>query len=192
MSAARSETECEVGDALQLGEERDTQIGEAGGNGGLGRGVEGPDCCGPQGEPRTRQGKPDPAGRSNFVRGGARPSITEVSEFVAAHRHHGVVPICRVLSTEEHQIAPSSVRSALVRPTCARRLADDELKTTIAQIFTDNYEVCGARKIQVSLTPEHDVIVDRGRVTRLMSELEIRGAARSRSIRTTKPDKSAP
>jgi putative transposase len=111
---------------------------------------------------------------------------------VAAHRHHGVVPICRVLSTEEHQIAPSSVRSALARPTCARRLADDELKPKVAQIFADNYEVYGARKIKASLKREHDAIVDRARVTRLMSELEIRGAARSRSVRTTKPDKSSP
>jgi transposase InsO family protein len=74
---------------------------------------------------------------------------------VAVHSHHGVVPICRFLSTEEHQIAPSSVQSALGRPTCARR------------------------------------VVDRGPVTRLMSELEIGGATRSRSIRTTKPDKSS-
>ena len=48
---------------------------------------------------------------------------TEVSRFATAHRHHGVEPICRVLSTEEHSIVPSSVRSALARPTCARRLA---------------------------------------------------------------------
>jgi putative transposase len=115
-----------------------------------------------------------------------------VSRFVAAYRHHGVEPICRVLSTEKHPIAPSSVRSALRRPTCARRLEDDELKPTIAQIFADNYEVYGARKIKASLKREHGLIVDRARVTRLMSELEIRGAARSRTVRTTRPDKSSP
>ncbi len=70
---------------------------------------------------------------------------------MAAHRHHGVEPICRVLSTEEHQIAPSSVRSALARPRCARRLADDELKVLIAEVFVDNYEVYGARKIKAAL-----------------------------------------
>ena len=111
---------------------------------------------------------------------------------MTAHRHHGVEPICRVLSTEEHRIAPSSVRSALARPACARRGQDDELKVAIAVIFGDNYEVYGARKIKATLKREHDVVVDRARVTRLMSELEIRGAARSRSIRTTKPDKSSP
>ena len=30
---------------------------------------------------------------------------------MAAHRHHGVVPICRAL-----QVAPSAVRSAMARP----------------------------------------------------------------------------
>ena len=115
-----------------------------------------------------------------------------MSEFVAAHRHHGVEPICRVLSTEEHQIAPSSVRSALARPRCARRLADDELKVLIAEIFVDNYEVYGARKIKAALKRGHGLIVDRARVTRLMCELDIRGAARTRSVRTTRPDKSSP
>ena len=42
---------------------------------------------------------------------------------MAAHRHHGVVPICRVL-----QVAPSAVRSAMSRPVCARRQADDAIK----------------------------------------------------------------
>jgi hypothetical protein len=115
-----------------------------------------------------------------------------VSEFVRAFPHHGAEPICRVLSTEEHPIAPSSVRSSLRRPTCARRLEDDELKPVIAQVFVDNYEVYGARKIKATLKREHGLIVDRARVTRLMSELEIRGAARSRTMRTTRPDKSSP
>ena len=115
-----------------------------------------------------------------------------MSEFVAAHRHHGVEPICRVLSTGEHQIAPSSVRSSLARPRCARRLADDELKVLIAGIFVDNYEVYGARKIKAALKREHGIAVDRTRVTRLMCELDIRGAARTRSVRTTRPDKSSP
>ena len=111
---------------------------------------------------------------------------------MAAHRHHGVEPICRVLSTEDHQIAPSSVRYALARPSCARRLEDDELMVLIAQIFVDNYEVYGARKIKAALKREHRVVIDRARVTRLMSELDIRGAARTRTMRTTRPDKSSP
>jgi putative transposase len=87
--------------------------------------------------------------------------------------------ICRVLSTEQHRVAPSSVRSALARPTCARRLENNELKPTIVQIFVDNYEVYGVRKMKATNKREHDVVIDWARVTRLMCELEIRGAARS-------------
>ena len=62
----------------------------------------------------------------------------------------------------------------------------------IAGIFVDNYEVYGARKIKAALKREHGIAVDRTRVTRLMCELDIRGAARTRSVRTTRPDKSSP
>ena len=55
---------------------------------------------------------------------------------------------------------------------CARRLADDELKPKVAQIFADNYEVYGARKIKASLKREHDAIVDRARVTCLSWRFE--------------------
>ena len=59
--------------------------------------------------------------------GGARPP-KEVAAFVAAHRQHGVVPICRTL-----QVAPSAVRSAMSWPVCARRLADDAVKAEAAR-----------------------------------------------------------
>ena len=58
---------------------------------------------------------------------------------MAAHRHHGVVPTCRVLSTAEHQIAPSAVRSAMARPVCARRQADDAVKPLLLEVFNSNY-----------------------------------------------------
>ena len=63
---------------------------------------------------QVTQGERDLVGRRSFFRGGARPS-NEVAAFMAAHRHHGVMPICRVL-----QVAPSAVRSAMARPVCAR------------------------------------------------------------------------
>ncbi|MEP0395817.1 MAG: hypothetical protein ABJE05_11730, partial [Nitratireductor sp.] len=89
-----------------------------------------------------------------------------MSEFVRAFPHHGVEPICRVLSTEEHPIAPTSVRCALRRPTCGRRLEDDQLKPVIAAVFAGDYEVYGARKIKAVLAREHSLIIDRARVTR--------------------------
>ena len=68
-----------------------------------------------------------------LFRGGARPP-TEVAAFVAAHRDHGVVPICRVLHVD-----PSVVRSALARPACARRLTDEAIQPTLLELFDANY-----------------------------------------------------
>jgi putative transposase len=111
-----------------------------------------------------------------------------VTAFVAAHRdRYGVVPICRVL-----QVAPTAVRSALARPVTARQLADEALKPLIRQAFDANYQVYGRRKIVSELRREHGLIVDKDRTARLMRELGIRGARRSRSTVTTRPDTSSP
>ena len=106
---------------------------------------------------------------------------------MAAYRHHGVVPICRVL-----QVAPSAVRSALSRPPPARQLADEALKPLIAGLFEANYRVYGRRKIKAALRREHGLVVDHDRVSRLMGELGIRGATRSKTTITTRPDRSCP
>jgi putative transposase len=111
-----------------------------------------------------------------------------VTAFVAAHRDQfGVVPICRVL-----QVAPSAVRSALARPPGPRQLADEALKPLIAELHAANYGVYGARKIKAALAREHHLVVDRARVTRLMRELGLRGATRTPSTVTTRPDRTAP
>ena len=111
-----------------------------------------------------------------------------MTAFVAAHRDQfGVVPICRVL-----QVAPSAVRSALARPPGPRQLADEALKPLIAELHAANYGVYGARKIKAALAREHNVVVDRARVTRVMRELGLRGATRTRSTVTTRPDRTAP
>jgi putative transposase len=111
-----------------------------------------------------------------------------VTAFVAAHRDRfGVVPICRVL-----QVAPSAVRSAMSRPPGPRQLADAALKPLIAELHGANYDVYGARKIKAALAREHGEIVDRARVSRLMRELGLRGATRTRSTVTTRPDRSVP
>jgi putative transposase len=97
-----------------------------------------------------------------------------------------------VLSTEAHQVVPSSVRSCLARGDSARRVDDEALKPTIRDIFDANYGVYGARKIKAVLARDHDRVVDRARVTRLMAELGIRGATRTRSAITTRQDRSSP
>lgn len=106
---------------------------------------------------------------------------------MAAHRHYGVVPICRTL-----QVAPSAVRSAMSRPVCARRQTDDAIKPMLLEVFDANYRVYGRRKMKAALRREHDIVLDKDRIARLMRELGIRGATRTRSTITTHPDRSSP
>ena len=106
---------------------------------------------------------------------------------MAAHRHHGVVPICRTL-----QVAPSAVRSAMSRPVCARQLADDAIKPQLLEVFNANYRVYGRRKMKAALRREHGINLDKDRIARLMRELGIRGATRTRSTVTTRSDRSSP
>ena len=100
---------------------------------------------------------------------------------MAAHRHHGVVPICRVL-----QFAPSAVRSAMSRPVCSRRLTDDAVKPKLLEVFNANYQVYGRRKMKAALWREHALNLDKDRIARLMRELGIRGATRTKSTVTTR------
>ena len=108
--------------------------------------------------------------------------------FVVAHRDtFGLEPICRVL-----QVATSTVRSCLARPISAREIADEVLKPKIRRLFDDNYQVYGRRKIKAGLRREYGLIVDKDRVARIMAELGVRGASRTRSIVTTRSDTTSP
>lgn len=106
---------------------------------------------------------------------------------MATYPHHGVEPTCRVL-----HVAPSAVRSAIARGPSARQLADDALKPMILAVFEANYRVYGRRKIKAALVREHGIVVDKDRLSRLMGELGIRGAVRTKSTVTTRRDRSAP
>ena len=94
----------------------------------------------------------------------------------------GFEPICGVL-----EISPSTVRSAIARPTGARRLADEGLKVRIRTIWDENYQVYGIRKIRAMLNRDGQRVA-KNRVARLMRELGIRGAVRGRKVFTTRPD----
>ena len=96
----------------------------------------------------------------------------------------GFEPICKVL-----QISPATVRSAIARPTCDRKIADEVLKIRIKQIWDENYQVYGVRKIRAVLRREGTVVA-KNRVARLMRALNISGAVRGRKVFTTKPDLS--
>jgi putative transposase len=97
------------------------------------------------------------------------------------------VPVCRVL-----QVAPSAVRSAMSRPVCAGRVADEAVKPKLLAVFDANYRVYGRRKMKAALRREHGINLDKDRIARLMRELGIRGATRTRSTVTTRPDRSSP
>jgi putative transposase len=106
--------------------------------------------------------------------------------FVDEHRSSfGVEPICREL-----QVAPSSYYAAKSRPPSARAVSDAALKPKVLDAFHTNYEVYGARKLWKHLGREgHDV--GRDRVARLMRELGLAGAVRTKRRRTTFADPAA-
>ena len=79
---------------------------------------------------------------------------------MAAHRHHGVVPICRSLL-----VAPSAVRSAMSRPACTRPVTDETVKPKLLAVFEANYRVYGRRKMKSALRREHDINLDKGTLT---------------------------
>ncbi len=106
---------------------------------------------------------------------------------MTAYRHYGVVPICRVL-----QVAPSAVRSVIARPVCARRLTDEAVKPKLLELFNANYQVYGRRKMKAALRRQHNINLDKDRIARLMRELGIRGATRTKTTVTTRSDRSSP
>jgi putative transposase len=102
--------------------------------------------------------------------------------FVNEHRERfGVEPICDTL-----QFAPSTYYAALSRPPSARQQRDRELKVDIARVHLENFDVYGTEKVWKQLRRE-SIEVGRDRVGRLMAELELEGAVRGKTWRTTIP-----
>lgn len=94
---------------------------------------------------------------------------------------HGVEPICRTL-----EIAPSSYYAARSRPPSARSTREAMLKDVIIRVHRANFGVYGARKVWRAL---HRLGMDAGRdqVARLMKAVNLQGATREKTIRTTRP-----
>ena len=90
--------------------------------------------------------------------------------FIDEHRAvHGVEPICKVLP-----IAPSTYHNHISKRADPERLSaraqrDLVLKPEIERIFTENFEVYGARKVWRQLNRE-SIPVARCTVERLMSD----------------------
>ena len=98
----------------------------------------------------------------------------------------GVEPICVAL-----QVAVVSVRCSIRRGVSARRVEDDGLQELVRVVFDANYQVYGARKVRKALLREYGLVVDRGRVSRLMQEIGIFGVVRGRKVFTTHADAAA-
>ena len=88
------------------------------------------------------------------------------------------------------QVAASTYYAAKNRPPSARARRDAELKKEIMRVFDDNFGVYGARKIWRQMLRE-GIEVARCTVERLMRELDIAGAVRGRTRRTTVADPAA-
>jgi putative transposase len=100
--------------------------------------------------------------------------------FIDQHRERfGVEPICQTL-----QVAPSTYYAAVSRPASARRLRDEELKVEITRVHKENFNVYGTEKVWRQLSRQ-GIEVGRDRVARLMAELELVGAVRGKTWRTT-------
>jgi transposase InsO family protein len=112
--------------------------------------------------------------------------------FIDDHRQvHGVEPICKVLP-----IAPSTYYAHVAKRADPERLSarakqDMALKPEIARVFTENFEVYGARKVWRQLNRE-GVAVARCTVERLMQDIGLQGVIRGKPVRTTVSDKAAP
>ncbi|WP_229023000.1 IS3 family transposase [Actinomarinicola tropica] len=122
---------------------------------------------------------------SGFLRGGARPPVQALIEFIDAHRQRfGVEPICRVLSEHGCGIAPNTYWVAKKRPPSARATRDRELTEEIARVHAENLSVYGADKIWAQLNRE-GTRVARCTVERLMRDMGLSGARRGRAFKIT-------
>ncbi len=113
-------------------------------------------------------------------------------EFIDGHKDtFGVEPICTALNSAQVPIAPSTYYAARSRPSSARAVRDETVKTEIARVHKDNFGVYGVRKVHAQLRRD-GVTVDgrpiaRCTTRRLMKALGLRGISHAKGPRTTVP-----
>jgi transposase InsO family protein len=100
-------------------------------------------------------------------------------------RRLGVESICRWL-----RVAPSTYYAARDRPPSRRAVRDRELVPRLVGLWKENYEVYGARKLWKAAR-RAGIEIGRDQTARLMRQAAIRGALRSKRVRTTRRDKDA-
>jgi putative transposase len=88
-------------------------------------------------------------------------------------------------------MAPSTYYDTKTRPPSERAQRDAVLGPLLRQLWEDNYQVYGVRKLwKTARRAGHDV--GRDQVARLMRAAEIQGVRRGKQVRTTKADPAAP
>jgi putative transposase len=102
--------------------------------------------------------------------------------YIDAHKgSFGVEPICRTL-----QVAPSSYYAARTRPPSARQVNDETLADIIGRVHRADFGVYGIRKVWKALR-RLGVEAGRDQVARIMRAVDLRGATRTKKVRTTRP-----
>ena len=104
---------------------------------------------------------------------------------VVEGRKLGVELICRVL-----QVAPSTYYAARGRVPCARVLNDVMLSPQLCDLWKNNFEVYGVRKLWRAAR-RAGINIGRDQTARLMKNLGMRGVLRSKRVKTTRPDPTA-
>jgi putative transposase len=102
----------------------------------------------------------------------------------------GVEPICAVLCEHGVKIAPSTFYEWKGKAPTARQARDEELMVKIKQVYDDNFQVYGARKVWLVLNREGTEGA-RCTVERLMRQMGWKGVHRGKVKRTTSPGDNA-
>jgi transposase InsO family protein len=87
-------------------------------------------------------------------------------------------------------VAPSTYYAASGRPPSARQQRDAELTPRLLELWKDNYQVYGARKLWKTAR-RAGIEIGRDQTGRLMRLAGIQGVLRSKRVRTTRPEQGA-
>ena len=107
------------------------------------------------------------------------------------HEAYGVEPICRVLPIAPSTWYEHAARKASPQRRSLREQRDEQLCAAIRQVWEDNFEVYGVRKVWKQLLRQ-GFDVARCTVERLMRRLGLKGVIRGKTKRTTVSDRAAP
>src|SRR5699024_9894157 len=105
---------------------------------------------------RSQARERDPQEGLGFLRGGARPPIQVIVDFIDEHRDEfGVEPIVRALRGTAARIAVSSYYAFKKRRPSARSRRDAELMRVITDVYEANYSCYGVRKMWNEINREY-------------------------------------